>query len=80
MGPYPSCAQCFEAAEQVEHLMRAVCVGLAVRYAGEPTKKEIFQGLADEEEQHAQRIRLLAKQAVRHKELVEAALASQAPP
>ena len=53
--------ECFEAAEQVEHLMRAVYVGLAVRYAGEPAKKEIFRGLADEEEQHAQRIRLLAK-------------------
>jgi hypothetical protein len=56
--------------------MRAVYVGLAVRHAGDSTKKEIYQGLADEEEQHAQRIRLLAKRDVRHKELVGAALAS----
>ena len=56
--------------------MRAIHVGLAVRYAGEPTKKEIYQGLADEEAQHAQRIRLLVRQDVRHKELVEAALAT----
>jgi rubrerythrin len=53
--------ECFEAAVQVEHLMRDVYVGLAERYAGDPAKREIFRTLAEEEEQHAHRIRLLAR-------------------
>jgi rubrerythrin len=54
-------AQCFEAAVQVETLMRDVYVGLSRRYAGQETMCALFRGLAEEEEQHAQRIRLLAK-------------------
>ncbi len=53
--------ECFEAAVQVEHLMRDVYVGLAERYAGDPVRKEMFRTLAEEEEQHAHRIRLLAR-------------------
>jgi rubrerythrin len=53
--------ECFEAAEQVENLMRDVYVGLAARYSGDPAKKAMFRSLADEEEQHARRIRLLAR-------------------
>jgi rubrerythrin len=54
-------AQCFESAVQVENLMRDVYVGLADRYAGEATLTELFRDLAREEEQHAHRIRLLAR-------------------
>jgi rubrerythrin len=53
--------ECFEAAVQVEHLMRDVYVGLADRYAGDPVRREMFRALAEEEEQHAHRIRLLAR-------------------
>ncbi len=53
--------ECFEAAVQVENLMRDVYVRLAERYAGEATLKEMFLRLAEEEEQHAHRIRLLAR-------------------
>ena len=53
--------ECFEAAVQVEHLMRDIYVGLADRYAGEPARREMFLLLAAEEEQHAHRIRLLAR-------------------
>ena len=53
--------ECFEAAVQVEHLMRDVYVGLADRYAGDPVRREMFRTLAEEEEQHAHRIRLLAR-------------------
>jgi rubrerythrin len=53
--------ECFEAAVQVEHLMRDVYVGLAGRYAGEPTRREMLRHLAEEEDQHAHRIRLLAR-------------------
>jgi rubrerythrin len=53
--------ECFEAAVQVEHLMRDIYVGLADRYPGEPARKEMFLLLAAEEEQHAHRIRLLAR-------------------
>jgi rubrerythrin len=54
-------AECFEAAVQVEILMRDVYVRLADRYAVEAKLKEVFLRLAEEEEQHAHRIRLLAK-------------------
>ena len=53
--------ECFEAAVQVEHLMRDIYVGLAERYAREPERREMFLVLAAEEEQHAHRIRLLAR-------------------
>ena len=53
--------ECFEAAVQVEHLMRDVYVGLAERYAADPVRREMFRTLAEEEEQHAHRIRLLAR-------------------
>jgi rubrerythrin len=53
--------ECFEAAVQVEHLMRDVYVGLAGRYTRDPARREMLRNLAEEEEQHAQRIRLLAK-------------------
>ena len=53
--------ECFEAAVQVEHLMRDIYFGLADRYAGEPARREMFLLLAAEEEQHAHRIRLLAR-------------------
>lgn len=53
--------ECFEAAVQVEHLMRDIYVGLAERYAGDPARTEMFRTLAEEEEQHAHRIRLLAR-------------------
>ncbi len=54
-------AECFEAAVQVENLMRDVYARLAGRYAVEPRLKEVFLRLAEEEEQHAHRIRLLAR-------------------
>jgi hypothetical protein len=50
--------ECFEAAVQVENLMRDVYVGLAGHYAGQPTRREMLRRLA---EQHAHRIRLLAR-------------------
>ena len=53
--------ECFEAAVLVEHLMRDVYVGLAARYVEEPARRELFRGLAEEEDQHAHRIRLLAR-------------------
>ena len=53
--------ECFEAAVQVEHLMRDVYVGLAGHYTGDPARREMLRHLAEEEEQHAQRIRLLAR-------------------
>jgi len=53
--------ECFEAAVQVEHLMRDVYVGLAGRYTRDPARREMLRHLAEEEEQHAQRIRLLAR-------------------
>jgi rubrerythrin len=59
--PIMTTGQCFEAAVQVETLMRDVYVGLARRHADQETLCTLFRGLAEEEEQHAQRIRLLAK-------------------
>jgi rubrerythrin len=53
--------ECFEAAVQVENLMRDVYVRLSDRYAADPRLKETFLRLAEEEEQHAHRIRLLAR-------------------
>ena len=53
--------ECFEAAVQVENLMRDVYVRLADRYAAEAKLKEMFLHLAEEEDQHAHRIRLLAR-------------------
>ena len=53
--------ECFEAAVQVENLMRDIYVRLADRYAVEARLKEMFLRLAEEEEQHARRIQLLAK-------------------
>ena len=53
--------ECFEAAVQVEHLMRDVYVGLAGHYTRDPARREMLRHLAEEEEQHAQRIRLLAR-------------------
>ena len=53
--------ECFEAAVQVEHLMRDVYFGLAGHYDRDPTRREMLRHLAEEEEQHAHRIRLLAR-------------------
>lgn len=53
--------ECFEAAVQVENLMRDIYVRLSERFAADPRLKELFLRLAEEEEQHASRIRLLAK-------------------
>jgi rubrerythrin len=53
--------ECFEAAVQVEHLMRDVYVGLAGHYTRDPARREMLRHLAEEEEQHAHRIRLLAR-------------------
>jgi rubrerythrin len=53
--------ECFEAAVQVEHLMRDIYNGLAARYDADPVKRDMFRTLAEEEEQHAHRIRLLAR-------------------
>ena len=53
--------ECFEAAVQVENLMKDIYVRLADRFAADARLKELFLRLAEEEEQHASRIRLLAK-------------------
>lgn len=52
---------CFEAAVQVETLMRDLYLRLAAVRGDEPRSRDLFLRLADEEEQHAQRIRLLAR-------------------
>ena len=53
--------ECFEAAIGIENLLRDVYDGLAERYAAEPEMSELFHDLAREEEQHANRIGLLAR-------------------
>ncbi len=53
--------ECFEAAVQVENLMRDLYLRLAAARADDPRARELFARLAAEEEQHAQRIRLLAR-------------------
>ncbi|HQR30545.1 MAG TPA: hypothetical protein PLL32_09050 [Anaeromyxobacteraceae bacterium] len=53
--------ECFEAAVQVEDLMRDLYLRLASARASDPRARELFVRLAAEEEQHAQRIRLLAR-------------------
>ena len=53
--------ECFEAAVQVEDLMRDLYLRLAATRGDDPRSRELFLRLAAEEEQHAQRIRLLAR-------------------
>jgi rubrerythrin len=50
----------FKRAEQVELLSRQVYQALADHPATPPGVRELFSGLADEEEEHARRIQLLA--------------------
>jgi len=52
---------CFEVAEQIEFLMRDIYARLAGLHGGDPRKQAMFLQLAAEEEQHAHRIRLLAR-------------------
>lgn len=53
--------ECFEAAVHVEDLMRDLYLRLAAARGDDPRARELFVRLAAEEEQHAQRIRLLAR-------------------
>jgi rubrerythrin len=53
--------ECFEAAVEVENLMRDLYLRLAAAHGDDPRSRELFLRLAAEEEQHAQRIRLLAR-------------------
>jgi rubrerythrin len=50
----------FKLAEQVEELSRRLYLVLADHASTPPGVRELFQGLADEEEQHRQRLQLLA--------------------
>jgi rubrerythrin len=52
--------ECFQAAARVEILLRDLYAGLAGCFRADARLHESFLGLADEEEQHALRIRLLA--------------------
>jgi rubrerythrin len=53
--------ECFDAAVRIETLFRDVYAGLARRFGHRSDLRDLFLRLADEEEQHAQRIRLLAR-------------------
>ncbi len=53
--------ECFETAIRIETLFRDVYAGLAERYADSPLLRDMFLRLAEEEEQHAQRILLLSR-------------------
>jgi rubrerythrin len=53
--------ECFETAIRIETLFRDVYAGLAVRFDDSPPLRETFSRLAEEEEQHAQRILLLSR-------------------
>ena len=52
---------CLAAAARIETLFRDVYAGLARQFGHRSDLRELFLRLADEEEQHAQRIRLLAR-------------------
>ncbi len=52
--------ECFQTAARVEILLRDLYAGLARCFRNDARLHESFLGLADEEEQHALRIRLLA--------------------
>jgi rubrerythrin len=52
--------ECFQTAARVEILLRDLYAGLAGCFRTDARLRESFLGLADEEEQHALRIRLLA--------------------
>ncbi len=52
--------ECFQAAVRIEILLRDLYAGLAGCFRADPGLRESFFGLAQEEEQHALRIRLLA--------------------
>jgi rubrerythrin len=53
--------QCFEVAEKIELLMRDIYARLSTLHERNPRKQAMFRQLAEEEEQHAHRIRLLAR-------------------
>ena len=53
--------ECFQTAIRIETLFRDVYVDLAQRYADCPLLRDMFNRLAEEEEQHAQRILLLSR-------------------
>ena len=53
--------ECFETAIRIETLFRDVYAGLAESYADCPLLSDMFNRLAEEEEQHAQRILLLSR-------------------
>ena len=57
----PDTDACFEAAVQVENLMRDLYLRLSAIAGTDVWARELFQRLAEEEEQHAHRIRLLAR-------------------
>jgi rubrerythrin len=57
-GPY----QLFQAAERLETLASDLYLLLADRFAGDPDARDLFRRLADEEVQHAARVRLLFAQ------------------
>ncbi|HQR29839.1 MAG TPA: hypothetical protein PLL32_05475 [Anaeromyxobacteraceae bacterium] len=54
-------AQCIRAAERVEMLAAELYESLAVAFAEAPWLRQLFEGLASEERQHAMRIRLLER-------------------
>ena len=53
--------ECLEAAARVEDLAQSLYSALAIRYGDRPDLRELFSGLAMEEEQHANRLRSLAQ-------------------
>lgn len=52
--------ECFQSAVRIEILLRDLYAGLATCFRADPVLHESFLGLAEEEQQHALRIRLLA--------------------
>jgi rubrerythrin len=53
--------ECLEAAARIEVLVQTIYGGLASRYADQAELRDLFLRLAAEEEQHAYRIRTLAR-------------------
>ena len=53
--------ECLEEAARMEVLAQDVYSALAIRYGDRPDLRELFSGLAVEEEQHANRVRALAQ-------------------
>ncbi|MGA8893447.1 MAG: ferritin family protein [Anaeromyxobacteraceae bacterium] len=53
--------ECFQTAIRIETLFRDVYASLAEAYADSPPLRDMFNRLAEEEEQHAQRILILSR-------------------